>query len=473
MISNDPSEDNSLINPRVEISFAVSNKGNPLIICDNYQFRCNKTTFSKKYWKCIERSCGTYIHTTLTNELLCMNGIHNHSSDPDQIEAKVLRDKMKERILSETTPITRIYDEEIAKAKLTKGAVAILPTITEYRSNMSKARQKITPVLPSTVVFNIPELYQQTLSAQRFLLIALFMQRGKDRILVFASDEQLKLLFESEAIFMDGTFDTTPENFKQVYLIHAHKYGQGLPVAFCLLPNKRGRTYTALIEQFKSQAIIMGKQFKPKKIVTDFESALMPVVEQEFPMANHSGCLFHFNQAIHRKITDLGLAHSYLHNEGIRNQCRQLMALSLMPMNEVRDQFQRLKSIMSTSLCDLISYFEHQWLDGVVPLQMWNFHNTIHRTNNVSESYNFRFATRLSRKHPNIWSFIKLIQTEHARFDHISIQLDAGACAPKQSKKTKAFQTKLDTLYGRFRNEEINASQLLTGLSFLVGNKKK
>lgn len=86
--------------------------------------------------------------------------------------------------------------------------------------------------------------------------------------------------------------------------------------------------------------------------------------------------------------------------------------------------------------------------------------------------YNFRSATRLSRKHPNIWSVIKLIQTEHARFEHILIQLDAGgACASKQSKKTKAFQAKLDTLHQRFHNQEINATQLLSGLSFLVGCK--
>ncbi|CAF4417113.1 unnamed protein product, partial [Rotaria magnacalcarata] len=60
--------------------------------------------------------------------------------------------------------------------------------------------------------------------------------------------------------------------------------------------------------------------------------------------------------------------------------------------------------------------------------------------------YNLRFATRLSRKHPNIWSFIQLIQSEHARFERILIQLDAGASTPKPSTKTKAFQLRLDTL---------------------------
>ena len=40
---------------------------------------------------------------------------------------------MKERILLETTSITKIYDEETAKANLSKCATAILATVIEYR----------------------------------------------------------------------------------------------------------------------------------------------------------------------------------------------------------------------------------------------------------------------------------------------------------------------------------------------------
>ena len=93
---------------------------------------------------------------------------------------------------------------------------------------MSKARSKFTLVIPSTVLFDIPDLYRQAISAKSFSLIGLFMKRGKDRIfLSFASDHQLELLFESDTIFMDSTFDEAPTNFKQIYLIHAYKYGQG------------------------------------------------------------------------------------------------------------------------------------------------------------------------------------------------------------------------------------------------------
>ena len=50
---------------------------------------------------------------------------------------------------------------------------------------MSKAHRKFIPVVPSTILFDIPDLYRQVISAKRFLLISLFMKRGKDRILVF------------------------------------------------------------------------------------------------------------------------------------------------------------------------------------------------------------------------------------------------------------------------------------------------
>ena len=88
---------------------------------------------------------------------------------------------------------------------------------------MSKARRKNTPVIPTSMMFEIPDFYQRTSSSLRFLCADVFLKRGKDRILLFASDQQLELLFESHTIFMDGTFDITPCPFQQVYIIHAHK----------------------------------------------------------------------------------------------------------------------------------------------------------------------------------------------------------------------------------------------------------
>ena len=115
------------------ISFLTSNKGKKLLLSNEYLFKCNKTTHAKKYWICIERGCGVSIQTNLSDQLLLITGDHNHVVNPDLIEAKVLKEKMKHRILTETTSLTQIYDQEIANAKLSEASTAQFPTVIEYR----------------------------------------------------------------------------------------------------------------------------------------------------------------------------------------------------------------------------------------------------------------------------------------------------------------------------------------------------
>jgi hypothetical protein len=116
-----------------EISFTTSNKGKPLLIHNSYVFKCNKTTLSKKYWICNDPVCGVSLHTNMENQFLLVTGNHDHAVEPESLDIKLLKDKMKERILSETTSITKIYDEEVKKALLSDAAVAGLPTVFEYR----------------------------------------------------------------------------------------------------------------------------------------------------------------------------------------------------------------------------------------------------------------------------------------------------------------------------------------------------
>ena len=52
-------------------------------------------------------------------------------------------------------------------------------------------------------------------------------------------------------------------------------------MAFCLLPNKCDQTYAELIEQSNS----IGKPFNPKQIITDYEAALMPIIEREMSVS--------------------------------------------------------------------------------------------------------------------------------------------------------------------------------------------
>lgn len=96
-------------------------------------------------------------------------------------------------------------------------------------SALNKTRRSTIPNLPSSVDFDISIKYKKTNNDERYLLADRVQRRdGKvySRILVFATDEQLKTLFNSSHITMDGTFDSSPFHFAQVYSIHAMKNDQ-------------------------------------------------------------------------------------------------------------------------------------------------------------------------------------------------------------------------------------------------------
>lgn len=87
----------------------------------------------------------------------------------------------------------------------------------------ARIRREVLPVLPQSCMFTIPEPYKLTIDGQRFLLIDESRVR-RERLLVYASDIQLDILFDSPVIYMDGTFSKTPPYFLQIYTIHAVKH---------------------------------------------------------------------------------------------------------------------------------------------------------------------------------------------------------------------------------------------------------
>ena len=101
-------------------------------------------------------------------------------------------------------------------------------------------------------------------------------------------------------------------------------------------------------------------------------------------MARNIGCFFHYTQSIHRKIQSLGLSSIYKDDDLVRSVCHQLMALALLPRNQVEQGFEYLANNRPQSLNDLFVYFEDYWIDNV-PIDLWNVCELKVRTNNNSE----------------------------------------------------------------------------------------
>ena len=90
---------------------------------------------------------------------------------------------------------------------------------------MNKSRRLQTSIISDSRIFDISELGAKAIENEPFICVDKFIKR-KSRVLVFASREQLRLLFESPIIFMGGTFSALPPMFDQVYSLHGIKNKQ-------------------------------------------------------------------------------------------------------------------------------------------------------------------------------------------------------------------------------------------------------
>lgn len=225
----------------LKISFVQSQKGRPLVVSDNYIYKLNKSTTSTKYWICSMSTCTAKIHTGSNDQFVRMIDEHSHSAEKENVDLREFREKVKQRAISETTSITRMYDEECSKALLTTATIAVLPSEHEMSemislstldfdfliidSAVNKAHRAITPNIPTTQLFDIPDPFTNTLRGNNFLVIDKFITT-RQRMLLFASADQLKMLFTVDTILMDGTFSSCPKIFDQVYTIHNVRFEQ-------------------------------------------------------------------------------------------------------------------------------------------------------------------------------------------------------------------------------------------------------
>jgi MULE transposase domain len=112
---------------------------------------------------------------------------------------------------------------------------------------------------------------------------------GDDRILIFASQEQLHILQTAADFLVDGTFKVVPEIFYQLFIIHAVHRQHIVPVLYALLRRKNADTYCRLIDE----VIKIAPNWSPTTIMMDFEQASISAFRQKFQNATLSGCYFH------------------------------------------------------------------------------------------------------------------------------------------------------------------------------------
>eukprot|EP00105_Crassostrea_gigas_P023045 XP_011442766.1 PREDICTED: uncharacterized protein LOC105339059 [Crassostrea gigas] len=155
-----------------------------------------------------------------------------------------------------------------------------LPTFNTARSSLYRARRKQTPPLSKTTA-DIRLEGKWTETGQPFLLLEddIF----QNRILAFATTDNLQDLAASETCFCDGTFYTCPSLFYQIFTIHIMTDDQMTPVVYALLRGKNQTTHTRLFTLLSDKMNYLGLQFSPTSALADFETAVRNSIRDVFP----------------------------------------------------------------------------------------------------------------------------------------------------------------------------------------------
>ena len=102
-----------------------------MLVYSGFIYRLKKCTKSVKYWSCNSDGCLANIHTSLNDHFRKTNGHHYHVPAPEQIELRDLKSKVKERVLTESNAVPKIYEEELARCHLSSVALTLAPAALE------------------------------------------------------------------------------------------------------------------------------------------------------------------------------------------------------------------------------------------------------------------------------------------------------------------------------------------------------
>ena len=285
------------------------------------------------YWRCT-RSRNAHCSGTITtdgDQLISMKDTHNHPREDSLIEVKKMVNDLKTKTKENIRPVPQIYQEEVQKlAALPKSeeVAARFPTLSSVKSTLYRQRRKRIPALPATrTEVHFEGEWTQTVKGEPFLVAE---DGDNDKIIIFASERNLQQMAEAESLYVDGTFQICPRVFYQVFTIHSVVNGLHVPLAYCLLPDKRQETYERVFMILAQKAKnAFGIDFAPSIIGSDFE------------IGNHAGSKDSFSCRSNKRLLlpllpstapQLGLQITYQQNQEVSSFVRRTAALAFLPL---------------------------------------------------------------------------------------------------------------------------------------------
>ncbi|CAF4328575.1 unnamed protein product [Rotaria sp. Silwood2] len=343
---------------------------------------------------------------TLKNDAIIKTNGKNHNHDPKLPEnVRTMLCGLKRRILTDVDePVTKLYEDEVKR--FVTGPV---PVFDAWKSTLYSVRKTILPPTPKSLSsIIIPEDMCYNNDKQEFLFCN---SPEPHKVIAFASEQALKLLSINPHWNGDGTFRTSSALFSQSYYLHVWDEFSMKPIVYSCCQDKSEECYHELLKSLLTYATKKNIILNPSSILIDFEQGMINAINDIFPQASVKGCHFHFAQNIWKKVKKYNLV-KLSKEENIRRQIANIIALPLIPTNEINNSMEKIIDELcnyDSKLDKLTDYVIKNYVeDARFSVQMWNHFDNIGvrpRTNNHLEGYHQQLNARV-RTNPDLWTWI-------------------------------------------------------------------
>ena len=510
-----------------EETVILTTKRRELFLFDSRLFRIvdeNQNNLSV-YYKCNTNpsvKCGGRLIRTAVGEIIqtvaCLDTCHRLSDA--KIAALRARKRLFDQVRSHPHRSIRFCYTDI-RAELSQinlEAVIHLDSLSTLRASLQRWRRGVIPPrpenynsIPTTELF--PEIYTRNKFGQEpflFLDRTYIPPEGNDgtayRVLAFMSPRSATELVNANKVLIDGTFKVAAQPFSQMFTISTFRGGdpdriQMIPRCWALLPFKSEHLYTYFFTELFSE--LSNRFNRPlnsirwRELSSDYESGLLPFYrnyliptlqqarnDNDEQRLRINGCLFHFAQALHRKLVDLGMLQDYNDDtRPLKRLIKILIALHFLPVDEVIPVFH---VIISTEIqapyvgqdgkCNhpqLRTFLEYYWKTYLRNENMRRMVNCYqrqdHRTNNDVEGFHSKILHEFPVLNPDLWKFITTVQKIDYDYSLEEIQIDSGqGNTRKRRLRYRDIEARIERVKSEFIAQQRTALDYVKNISYLM-----
>jgi hypothetical protein len=235
---------------------------------------------------------------------------------------------------------------------------------------------------------------------------------------------------DKSQFFCDTTYKCVPPTLKKYKLFVISSFDfidkRIYILAICLIPKEKQITYEHIFDKLKNLFL-----FKPLIITSDFSRSITNAIKKIYPDAIQIKCLFHFLQAVTKKMKKIGLFKKDYSKEAYELLFNIKILAFINPL-KIKNFYNKLiaKYNDEDKFAEFFNYFNKYWnplgKKNIKFKPIWNYYLIMNEldfdkkhlffTNNISEAINHNFNSKFKNRYPSFQDWKKTIINELERY---------------------------------------------------------